>query len=206
VQLARAWEGVVGRCVGFADRAGGVELVGDPAQLGAVGAGGAFGMLVGDRQSPPELSEARRFTEEWERAASAQLRAGSPVGFVNSTWPHRDRLIWPHQWDTFAKSLVPDGHFGWSPRKLNRLCGLGPPFRFQVSSLVSAGGFVGVVGRRLVKGRRSRGQAPVPGRPSTSRGRALRQPQLRWASRCAAGLGALWRSARRVELATTPFQ
>ena len=40
-------------------------------------------------------------------------------GFVNSTWPHRDRLIWPHQWDTFAKSLVPDGHFGWSPRKLN---------------------------------------------------------------------------------------
>ncbi len=57
-----------------------VQLVGDPAQLGAVGAGGAFGMLVGDRVAPAELVEARRFAEEWERAASAQLRAGSPRG------------------------------------------------------------------------------------------------------------------------------
>jgi conjugative relaxase-like TrwC/TraI family protein len=57
-----------------------VLLVGDPAQLGAVGAGGAFGLLVGDRQCPPELSEARRFTEAWERRASAELRAGSPSG------------------------------------------------------------------------------------------------------------------------------
>ena len=53
-------------------------LVGDPAQLGAVGAGGAFGMLVADRACPPELVEARRFTEAWERRASAELRAGSP--------------------------------------------------------------------------------------------------------------------------------
>jgi conjugative relaxase-like TrwC/TraI family protein len=57
-----------------------VLLVGDPAQLGAVDAGGAFGMLVGDRGSPPELVDVRRFAEEWERAASAQLRAGSPRG------------------------------------------------------------------------------------------------------------------------------
>jgi len=57
-----------------------VLLVGDTAQLGAVGAGGAFGMLVGDRQSPPELVEARRFDQAWERASSAQLRAGSPRG------------------------------------------------------------------------------------------------------------------------------
>jgi hypothetical protein len=57
-----------------------VLLVGDPAQLGAVGAGGAFGMLVADRQAPPELVEARRFSEEWERQASVQLRAGSPRG------------------------------------------------------------------------------------------------------------------------------
>jgi conjugative relaxase-like TrwC/TraI family protein len=53
-------------------------LVGDFAQLGAVGAGGAFSMLVDDREAPPELSEARRFTEPWERRASAELRAGSP--------------------------------------------------------------------------------------------------------------------------------
>jgi conjugative relaxase-like TrwC/TraI family protein len=56
-----------------------VLLVGDWAQLGAVGAGGAFSMLVADRDAPPELSEARRFTEEWERRASAELRTGSPA-------------------------------------------------------------------------------------------------------------------------------
>ena len=54
-------------------------LVGDFAQLGAVGAGGAFSMLVDDRETPPELSEARRFVEAWERQASAELRAGSPA-------------------------------------------------------------------------------------------------------------------------------
>ena len=37
-------------------------------------------MLVADRHSPPELVEARRFNEEWERQARAQLRAGSPRG------------------------------------------------------------------------------------------------------------------------------
>jgi hypothetical protein len=57
-----------------------VLLVGDPAQQGAVGAGGAFGMLVADRTNAPELREARRFNEEWERQASTQLRAGSPRG------------------------------------------------------------------------------------------------------------------------------
>jgi conjugative relaxase-like TrwC/TraI family protein len=55
-----------------------VLLVGDPAQLGAVGAGGAFGLLVADRGSPPELVEASRFAEPWERRASTELRAGSP--------------------------------------------------------------------------------------------------------------------------------
>jgi hypothetical protein len=55
-----------------------ILLIGDPAQLGAVGPGGAFGMLVADRGSPPELVEARRFTEGWERWASTELRAGSP--------------------------------------------------------------------------------------------------------------------------------
>jgi conjugative relaxase-like TrwC/TraI family protein len=57
-----------------------VVLVGDPAQLGAVGAGGGFGLLVADRECPPQLGEARRFTEAWERRASAELRVGSPRG------------------------------------------------------------------------------------------------------------------------------
>ena len=69
------------RLVAQARQAGAkVLLVGDPAQLGAVGAGGAFGLLVSARDCPPELSEARRFTDAWERVASAELRAGSPSG------------------------------------------------------------------------------------------------------------------------------
>ena len=52
------------RLVAQARQAGAkILLVGDPAQLGAVGAGGAFGLLVGDRQYPPELTEARRFSQ-----------------------------------------------------------------------------------------------------------------------------------------------
>ena len=57
-----------------------VLLVGDPAQQGAVGVGGAFGMLVADRGRTPELYEARRFSAEWERQASTELRAGSARG------------------------------------------------------------------------------------------------------------------------------
>jgi conjugative relaxase-like TrwC/TraI family protein len=54
-------------------------LVGDWAQQGAIGPGGAFSMLAEDRHSPPELREARRFQEPWERAASSGLRRGSPA-------------------------------------------------------------------------------------------------------------------------------
>lgn len=55
-------------------------LVGDWAQLGAVDAGGAFGMLVDDRQVVPELTEVRRFRSRWEQRASVELRVGSPAG------------------------------------------------------------------------------------------------------------------------------
>jgi hypothetical protein len=54
-----------------------VLFVGDWAQLGAVGAGGAFSMLVEDREMPPELAEVHRFHELWEKQASTELRAGS---------------------------------------------------------------------------------------------------------------------------------
>ncbi len=54
-----------------------VLLVGDFAQLGAVGAGGAFSMLVEDREVPAELSEVHRFHQPWEKRASTELRAGS---------------------------------------------------------------------------------------------------------------------------------
>jgi conjugative relaxase-like TrwC/TraI family protein len=53
-----------------------VLLVGDPHQLSAVQAGGAFALLVTDRDDAPELEVVRRFRHEWERDASLHLRAG----------------------------------------------------------------------------------------------------------------------------------
>jgi conjugative relaxase-like TrwC/TraI family protein len=53
-----------------------VLLVGDWAQLSAVESGGAFRMLVADRDHPPELTTAHRFTHPWERTASVALRVG----------------------------------------------------------------------------------------------------------------------------------
>jgi hypothetical protein len=55
-----------------------VLLVGDPAQLSAVEAGGMFAALVRDRDGlAPELTDPRRFHHAWEQRASVQLRAGS---------------------------------------------------------------------------------------------------------------------------------
>jgi conjugative relaxase-like TrwC/TraI family protein len=55
-------------------------LVGDWAQLSAIEAGGAFGLLVRDRgPDTPELGTPRRFTHPWERTASTQLRVGDPA-------------------------------------------------------------------------------------------------------------------------------
>lgn len=53
-----------------------VVLIGDWAQLSAVETGGAFGMLVRHRQSVPELTDVRRFANEWEKTASLGLRHG----------------------------------------------------------------------------------------------------------------------------------
>ncbi|GAA1750491.1 MobF family relaxase [Agromyces humatus] len=53
-------------------------LVGDPAQLQSVDAGGAFALLVHDRLDAPELVDVHRFVNEWEKAASLGLRAGDP--------------------------------------------------------------------------------------------------------------------------------
>ncbi|WP_425438553.1 AAA family ATPase [Pseudonocardia oroxyli] len=50
-------------------------LVGDHKQLAAVGAGGGMELLAG-AGAHYELADARRFTAEWERAASLRLRAG----------------------------------------------------------------------------------------------------------------------------------
>ncbi len=54
-----------------------VLLVGDPAQLSPVEAGGAFGLVADDRGDlAPHLNDVRRFTNDWEKAASVNLRVG----------------------------------------------------------------------------------------------------------------------------------
>jgi conjugative relaxase-like TrwC/TraI family protein len=53
-------------------------LVGDPAQLQSVQAGGAFAMLAVDRDDTPTLADVHRFAEDWEKLASLELRCGNP--------------------------------------------------------------------------------------------------------------------------------
>ncbi|GAB4087318.1 MobF family relaxase [Myceligenerans cantabricum] len=68
------------RITAHAARAGAkVLLVGDPSQLQAVEAGGAFALLTVDRDSQdevPELTEVHRFVNDWEKRASLLLRHG----------------------------------------------------------------------------------------------------------------------------------
>lgn len=67
-----------------------VLLVGDHAQLQAVDAGGAFGMLVRDRDDAPELVDVRRFRNDWEKHASLQLRLGDTA--VIDTYMDHERV------------------------------------------------------------------------------------------------------------------
>ncbi|GAA2843382.1 conjugative relaxase-like TrwC/TraI family protein [Leucobacter komagatae] len=65
------------RITALAEKAGAKALlVGDYAQLQSVDAGGAFSLLVGDRDDAPELVDIHRFTNEWEKTASLDLRHG----------------------------------------------------------------------------------------------------------------------------------
>src|SRR5699024_2692656 len=59
-----------------ADAGAKVLLVGDYAQLQSVDAGGAFNLLVSDRDDAPELVDVHRFTHVWEKTASLALRHG----------------------------------------------------------------------------------------------------------------------------------
>ncbi|WP_346009871.1 MobF family relaxase [Pseudonocardia sp. SID8383] len=65
-------------------------LVGDHKQLAAVGAGGGMDMLAA-AGSRYELTDARRFTGGWERAASLRLRAGDET--VLREYHQQGRLI-----------------------------------------------------------------------------------------------------------------
>ncbi|TFE54686.1 conjugal transfer protein TraA [Streptomyces sp. ICN441] len=61
----------------YADRVGAkVMYVGDSAQLGAVGAGGMFAHLSDELPNVHRLDAVMRFSHEWEKEASLQLRDG----------------------------------------------------------------------------------------------------------------------------------
>lgn len=65
------------RVTALAEREGAkVLLVGDPAQLQSVDAGGAFSMLVHHRTDVAELAQVHRFVHAWEKEASLSLRSG----------------------------------------------------------------------------------------------------------------------------------
>ena len=79
------------RITGIAAAAGAkVLLVGDPAQLDAVDAGGAFTLLATARPDVPTLTNIHRFTHEWEKRASLRLRDGR--GDVIDTYACHNRL------------------------------------------------------------------------------------------------------------------
>ncbi|MGA5584513.1 MobF family relaxase [Streptomyces thermodiastaticus] len=68
-----------------------VLLVGDHAQLQSVTAGGAFSLLVHDRDDAPELVDVHRFVNVWEKTASLALRHGRTD--VIDTYAENGRVI-----------------------------------------------------------------------------------------------------------------
>ncbi|GAA2121758.1 hypothetical protein GCM10009824_24390 [Kocuria atrinae] len=83
-----------------------VLLVGDYAQLQSVDAGGAFGLLVGDRDDAPELVDVHRFTHAWEKTASLALRHGRTQ--VIDTYFDHNRLS-----DGDAEAMTDAAYTAW---------------------------------------------------------------------------------------------
>jgi len=78
------------RITGLVEAAGAKALlVGDWAQLQSVDAGGAFNLLVATRGDAPELTELHRFVNDWEKAASLDLRTGRASAIDTYVRHHR---------------------------------------------------------------------------------------------------------------------
>ena len=69
-------------------------------------AGGAFGLLVGDRDDAPELVDVHRFVNTWEKTASLALRHGRTE--VIDTYLDHDRV---HDGD--AESMTDAAYTAW---------------------------------------------------------------------------------------------
>ena len=91
-----------------------VVLIGDWAQLSAVETGGAFGMLVRHRDQVPELTDVRRFANEWEKTASLGLRQGNTDAL--DEYQERGRLL-----DGDAETLLDAIYEAWRTDRDERL-------------------------------------------------------------------------------------
>ncbi|HVK20933.1 MAG TPA: MobF family relaxase [Actinokineospora sp.] len=81
----------VAEILAYAEQAGAKPLLsGDHRQLAAVGAAGAM-ELIAEAGTSYELTDARRFTADWEKAASLRLRAGDTT--VLAEYHRHGRLI-----------------------------------------------------------------------------------------------------------------
>lgn len=95
------------RITHLAEQAGAkVLLVGDFAQLQSVDAGGAFGLVVADRDDAPELVDVHRFTNAWEKTASLGLRHGQTA--VIDTYLDHDRIT-----DGDAEDMTDAAYEAW---------------------------------------------------------------------------------------------
>jgi conjugative relaxase-like TrwC/TraI family protein len=83
-----------------------VLLVGDWAQLESVEAGGAFTLLASVRPDTPELTEVHRFTNEWEKTASLDLRVGRTD--VIGTYVRHDRVR-----EGFTEAMMDAAYAAW---------------------------------------------------------------------------------------------
>ena len=93
-------------------------LVGDHRQLAAVGAGGGMDLLA-SAGARYELAEARRFTHEWERAASLRLRDGDET--VLRDYHKHGRLLDGGTVEQ-AEAVRRPGLAGRHPRRAARRC------------------------------------------------------------------------------------
>lgn len=81
-------------------------LVGDPAQLPEIEAGGAF-RTVTRRLNPIQLVENRRQTEQWERVALDDLRSGHTATAVGA-YRRQDRIVVAEDLDDIRDRVVVD--------------------------------------------------------------------------------------------------
>ena len=90
---------------------GRVVMIGDTAQVEAIDAGGAFGLLVEQRE-PHTLTQVRRFSQEWEAQASTRIREGDLTAL--SEYDARARIrgdgLEPEQVEAEAVRTFVDDH------------------------------------------------------------------------------------------------